>query len=98
MIELHADDAPNGCKMSIALEEMGLPYRVHVIDITKGGQHEPAFLVVSPNNHIPAIVDPDGPGGAPISLFESGATLLYLAERTGQFLPTNLRERMPVLE
>ena len=98
MIELHTYDTPNGRKVSIALEEMGLPYRVHVIDITKGEQHAPAFLAISPNNRIPAIIDPDGPGGAPISLFESGAILLYLAERTGQFLPPGLQERMPVLE
>ena len=98
MIELHTWNTPNGRKVSVALEEMGLPYSVHRIDITKGEQHEPAFLAISPNNRIPAIVDPDGPGGAPISLFESGAILLYLAEKTGRFLPTDLRERMPVLE
>ena len=98
MIELHTYDTPNGRKVSVALEEMDLPYRVHVVDITKGEQHEPAFLAISPNNRIPALVDPDGPGGAPISLFESGAILLYLAEKTGRFLPTDLRERMPVLE
>ncbi len=98
MIELHTYDTPNGRKVSVALEEMGLPYSVHAIDITKGEQHQPAFLAISPNNRIPAIIDPDGPGGAPISLFESGAILLYLGEKTGQFLPTDLRERMPVVE
>ena len=71
---------------------------MHVIDITKGEQHAPAFLKISPNNRIPAIIDPDGPGGAPISVFESGAILLYLAEKTGQFMPSALRERVPVLE
>ena len=98
MIELHSWNTPNGRKISVALEEMGLPYRVHPIDITKGEQHAPAFLAISPNNRIPAIVDPDGPGGAPVSVFESGAILLYLGEKTGQFLPADLRARIPVLE
>jgi GST-like protein len=86
-IELHAFDTPNGRKISVALEEMGLAYRVHVVDITKGEQFAPEFLQISPNNKIPAIVDPDGPGGAPISVFESGAILIYLAEKTGRFWP-----------
>jgi GST-like protein len=77
---------------------MGLPYAVHVVDITKGEQHQPGFLAISPNNRIPAIVDPDGPGGAPISVFESGAILLYLAEKTGQFMPAELRQRVAVWE
>jgi len=98
VIDLHAYDTPNGRKISVALEEMELPYRVHVVDITKGEQHEPGFLKLSPNNRIPAIVDPDGPGGRPISVFESGAILLYLGEKTGRFLPTDLRARVPVLE
>jgi GST-like protein len=98
MIELHTYNTPNGRKISVALEEMGLPYSVHVIDITKGEQHAPDFLRISPNNRIPAIIDPDGPGGAPISVFESGAILLYLGEKTGQFLPPGLRERVPVME
>ena len=98
MIELHTWNTPNGRKISVALEEMGLPYTVRKVDITKGEQHQPAFLAISPNNRIPAIVDPDGPGGAPISVFESGAILLYLGEKTGQFLPAPLRERVPVLE
>lgn len=97
-IELHAFNTPNGRKISVALEEMGLPYRVHVVDITKGQQHDEAFLRISPNNKIPAIVDPDGPDGAPVSVFESGAILLYLGEKTGQFLPADLRARIPVLE
>ena len=79
MIELHTYNTPNGRKVSVTLEEMGLPYAVKVVDITKGQQHEPAFMAISPNNRIPAIVDPDGPGGAPISVFESGAILIYLA-------------------
>ena len=97
MIELHSYNTPNGRKVSIALEEMELPYEVHVVDITKDQQFQPAFLEISPNNKIPAIVDRDAPGG-PLSVFESGAILLYLGERTGRFLPRDLRERVPVLE
>ncbi|MFL1460913.1 glutathione S-transferase family protein [Roseococcus sp. DSY-14] len=97
-IALHTWNTPNGRKISVALEEMGLPYEVKVVDITKGQQFDPAFLAFSPNNRIPAIVDPDGPGGAPITVFESGAILLYLAEKTGKFLPADLRARVPVLE
>ncbi len=98
MIELHTFNTPNGRKISVALEEMGLPYKVHVVDITKDQQFKPAFLAISPNNRIPAIIDTEGPGGTPISVFESGAILLYLAEKTGQFMPAPLRERVPVLE
>ncbi len=98
MIELHTYNTPNGRKISVALEEMALPYSVHVVDITKGEQHQPDFLKISPNNRIPAIIDPDGPGGAPLSVFESGAILLYLSEKTGKFLPADLRARVPVLE
>ena len=97
-IQLHAFDTPNGRKISVALEEMGLAYDVHVVDITKGEQNNPAFLKISPNNKIPAIVDPDGPGGAPISVFESGAILLYLAEKTGRFLPKETGARVAVFE
>ncbi len=97
-IVLHSWNTPNGRKISVALEEMNLPYEVKVVDITKGQQFDPAFLAFSPNNRIPAIVDPDGPGGAPITVFESGAILLYLAEKTGKFLPSDLRARVPVLE
>jgi len=98
MIELHTWNTPNGRKISVALEEMGVPYQVKVVDITKGQQFEPAFLAISPNNRIPAIVDEDGPGGAPISVFESGAILIYLAEKTGQFMPQDVRSRVAVLE
>jgi len=98
VIELHTWNTPNGRKISVALEEMGLPYRVKVIDITKDQQFEPAFLEISPNNRIPAIVDPEGPGNAPISVFESGAILLYLAEKTGQFMPQDQRARVAVYE
>jgi GST-like protein len=97
-IELHTWNTPNGRKISVALEEMGLPYTVKTVDITKAQQFEPAFLKISPNNRIPAIIDPDGPDGAPISVFESGAILIYLGEKSGKFWPSDLRSRIPVLE
>ncbi|KND57378.1 Glutathione S-transferase [Candidatus Paraburkholderia schumanniana] len=97
-IELHTWNTPNGRKISAALEEMQLPYAVKTVNITKGEQHAAEFLRISPNNRIPAIVDPDGAGGQPIRVFESGAILLYLGEKTGKFLPASLRERVPVLE
>ncbi len=92
-IELYTWSTPNGRKVSIALEELGLDYRVHTIDIGKGEQFDPAFLEISPNNRIPAIVDPDGPDGEPISVFETGAILLYLAESTGKLMPASARGR-----
>ena len=98
MIDIHSWATPNGHKVHIMLEECGLPYRVHAVDIGAGAQFEPDFLKISPNNKIPAIVDPDGPDGAPISLFESGAILLYLAGKTGRFLPADTRGRYQVLE
>ncbi|WP_337875237.1 glutathione binding-like protein [Elioraea sp.] len=98
MIDLYTFDTPNGRKIGVALEEMALPYRVHVVDITKGEQFAPEFLRISPNNKIPAIVDPDGPGGKPVSVFESGAILLYLAEKTGRFMPRDLAGRISVWE
>ena len=97
-IALHTWNTPNGRKISVALEEMGLPYTVKTVNISKDEQFNPEFLAFSPNNRIPAIVDPDGPGGEPISVFESGAILLYLAEKTGRFLPADPRARVPVLE
>ncbi|WP_042876923.1 glutathione S-transferase family protein [Cupriavidus necator] len=97
-ITLHTWNTPNGRKISVALEEMELPYTVKTVNIGKGEQFEPDFLRISPNNKIPAIVDPDGPGGQPVSIFESGAILLYLGEKTGKFLPPSLRDRIPVLE
>ena len=98
-IELHAWGTPNGRKISVALEEMALPYTVHPVNISKGEQFNPEFLKISPNNRIPAIVDPDGPGGQPISVFESGAILIYLGEKTGKFWPKgDLRKQVPVLE
>ena len=98
MIDFHTWNTPNGRKISVALEEMGLPYRVHPVDISKGQQFDPAFLAIAPNNRIPAIVDPDGPDGQPISVFESGAILLYLAEKTGRFLPRDMRGKVAVTE
>ncbi|MEN9629629.1 MAG: hypothetical protein RJA10_2856 [Pseudomonadota bacterium] len=97
-IQLYAFDTPNGRKISVALEEMGLPYDVHIVDIGRDEQFDPAFLAISPNNKIPAIVDPSGPGGRPISVFESGAILLYLGEKTGRFLPGDAAARVPVYE
>jgi len=97
-VELHAFDTPNGRKISVALEEMGLPYTVRVVDIRKGQQREPEFLKISPNGKIPAIVDHDGPNGKPVSIFESGAILIYLGEKTGRFWPPDLEARIPVLE
>jgi GST-like protein len=87
LIDLYTWSTPNGRKVSIMLEETGLPYRVHPIDIGRGDQFSPEFLAINPNNRIPAIVDQDGPEGKPFTLFESGAILLYLAWKTGRFLP-----------
>ncbi len=98
MIDLYTWPTPNGHKIHIMLEETGLDYRVIPVDINKGDQFESAFLAISPNNKMPAMVDPDGPGGEPFSLFESGAILIYLAEKTGQFLPTEPRARHTVLQ
>jgi GST-like protein len=98
MIEVYSWATPNGHKVHIMLEECGLPYRVHAVDIGAGDQFDPAFLAISPNNKIPAIVDPDGPDGQPISLFESGAILLYLAAKTGRFLPDDIRGRYETLQ
>jgi GST-like protein len=97
-IDLYTWNTPNGRKISVALEEMGLPYKVYPVNITKGEQRAPDFLKLSPNGRIPAILDPDGPGGTSVSIFESGAILLYLGEKTGKFLPADLRKRIPVLE
>lgn len=99
MIDLYYWPTPNGLKLKLFLEEAQLPYRVVEVDITQGAQFDPAFLAISPNNRIPALVDhaPAG-GGASLSLFESGAMLLYLAEKTGRLLPTDLRGRAEVLQ
>ncbi len=98
MIEVYSWATPNGHKVHIMLEECGLPYRVHAVDIGAGDQFEPEFLKISPNNKIPAIVDSEGPEGKPISLFESGAILLYLAGKTGKLLPASVSAKYEVLE
>ena len=97
-IDLYYWPTPNGWKVSIMLEECGLPYLLHKVNIGRGEQFEPAFLAVSPNNRIPAIVDPEGPDGQPIPVFESGAILQYLARKTGRFYGGNERERVAVEE
>ena len=97
-IQLFAFDTPNARKISVALEEMGLSYQVTTVNIGKDEQFNPDFLKFSPNNKIPAIIDTDGPGGKTVTVFESGAILLYLAEKTGKFLPTELLARVPVYE
>jgi GST-like protein len=98
MIDLYSCETPNGQKIHIMLEETGLDYAVHWIDIDAGDQFAPEFLAISPNNKIPAIVDQLGPDGRPLSVFESGAILIYLADKTGRFLPAQPRERTAVLE
>ena len=98
MIDLYTWSTPNGRKISILLEEIGLPYVVHAVDITQGEQHKPGFVAVSPNAKIPAIVDADGPDGKPITLFESGAILIYLAEKTGRFLSADPHVRYVTLQ
>ena len=98
MIELYTSATPNGQKIHIMLEETGLPYRLHWVDLRKGEQFDPEFLKISPNNKIPVILDRDGPGGEPMPVFESGAILIYLAEKTGRFLPSETRARTRVLE
>ena len=99
MIEVWTWPTPNGHKVHITLEELELPYKVIPVNIGKGEQFKPDFLKISPNNRIPAIVDEDGPGGAPISIFESGAILIYLGEKSGKFWPKgDLRRQVPVLE
>ena len=99
MIDLYYAPTPNGHKMTLFLEEAGLPYTLHPVNIGKGDQFKPEYLAISPNNKIPAMVDhaPEG-GGAPIAIFESGAMLLYLAEKIGRFIPADLRGRVEVLK
>ena len=98
MIDLYYWPTPNGWKITIFCEEAELAYRVVPVNIGKGEQFAPAFLEISPNNRMPAIVDPDGPDGQPLSIFESGAILLYLAEKTGRFLPRDARARWSAIE
>jgi GST-like protein len=98
MIQLYTWGTPNGKKVSIFLEELGLPYEVHPINLSKGEQMTPEYLAINPNNKIPAIIDSDGPGGQPLKLFESGAILMYLAEKTGKFWPQDKRKRYEVIQ
>jgi GSH-dependent disulfide-bond oxidoreductase len=97
-IDLYTWGTPNGRKVSVMLEECGLAYTVHKIDISKNDQFKPDFVAINPNSKIPAIVDPQGPDGKPISVFESGAILIYLAEKTGKFLPKDARGRIETIQ
>ena len=98
MIDLYSWPTPNGHKIHIMLEETGLAYRVHPVNIGAGDQFKPEFLRISPNNKMPAMIDSDGPDGKPMSMFESGAMLLYLASKSGKFLPEDMRERWATLQ
>jgi len=98
MIQLYTWGTPNGKKASIMLEEIGMPYEVHPINIGQGDQFKSEYLAINPNNKIPSIIDPDGPGGKPFTLFESGAILMYLAEKSGELWPTDLRQRYTVIQ
>jgi GST-like protein len=98
MLEVYSWATPNGHKVHIMLEECGLPYRAIPVDIGAGDQFQPDFLAISPNNKIPALLDPEGPDGQPISLFESGAILLYLAGKTGKFMPSSTRDKYATLQ
>lgn len=97
-IQLYSLPTPNGIKVSAALEEMGLPYEAHLVNFATDDQMTPEFISLSPNNKIPAIVDPNGPDGEPIAVFESGAILLYLAEKTGKLMPTDARSKWEVTQ
>jgi len=98
MIQLYSWKTPNGRKVSVMLEEIGLPYEVHAVDLGKRQQFTPEYLAINPNNKIPSIIDSDGPGGKPLTLFESGAILLYLAEKTGKLWPRDMRKRYEVIQ
>ena len=98
MIQLYTWGTPNGKKVSIMLEEIELPYEVHPINIGQGDQFKPEYLAINPNNKIPSIIDSDGPGGKPFPLFESGAILMYLAEKSGKLSPTDMRQRYTVIQ
>lgn len=98
MIDLYTWSTPNGRKVSVMLEECGLPYTVHTVHIGQGEQFKPEFVAINPNSKIPAIVDPQGPDGQPISMMESGAILIYLADKVGQFLPVSGRQRYDALQ
>jgi len=98
MIQLYTWVTPNGKKVSIMLEELGIPYEVHAVNLGQGDQFKPEYLAINPNNKIPAIIDADGPGGEPFTLFESGAILLYLAEKSGKLWPADMRQRYTVIQ
>ena len=98
MIQLYTWKTPNGRKVSVMLEEIGLPYEVHAVDLSKREQFTPEYLAINPNNKIPSIIDSDGPGGKPLTLFESGAILMYLAEKTGKLWPQDMRKRYEVIQ
>lgn len=98
MIQLYTWATPNGKKVSIMLEEIGLPYEVHPVNLGKGEQLKPDYLALNPNNKIPAILDPEGPDGKPLTLFESGAILMYLAQKSGKLWPRDPRERYTVVQ
>jgi GSH-dependent disulfide-bond oxidoreductase len=97
-LQLYSLPTPNGVKVSIMLEEIGLPYEAHLVDIVRNESWTPEFLSLNPNGKIPAIIDPNGPGGAPLALFESGAILLYLAEKTGQLMPSEPARRYETIQ
>jgi GSH-dependent disulfide-bond oxidoreductase len=97
-LQLYSLPTPNGVKVSIMLEEIGLPYEVHLVDFNEDDQHTPEFLSLNPNGKIPAIIDPNGPGGEPLPLFESGAILQYLAEKTGKLLPVDAARRYQTIQ
>ena len=98
MIQLYTWGTPNGKKIPIMLEEIGMPYEVHPINIGQGYQFKPEYLAINPNNKIPSIIDPDGPGGKSLTLFESGAILMYLAEKSGKLWPADMRQRYTVIQ
>ena len=97
-LQLYSQNTPNGVKVSIMLEETGLPYEAHLVDITRDESWTPEFLSLNPNGKIPAILDPDGPEGKPLALFESGAILIYLADKTGQFIPADAAGRYETIQ
>jgi len=98
LLQLYSLPTPNGVKVSIMLEEIGLPYEPHLVDFGKNDQQTPEFLSLNPNGKIPAIIDPNGPGGAPLGLFESGAILLYLADKTGELMPADAARRYETIQ
>jgi GSH-dependent disulfide-bond oxidoreductase len=98
MIQLYTWGTPNGKKVSIMLEEIAMPYEVHPINLGQGDQFKPEYLAINPNNKIPSIIDTDGPGGKPLTLFESGAILMYLAEKSGKLWPADMRQRYAVIQ